>query len=53
MRDIIAEVIKRQDHIFRIVDLGTDDLIGRCLLFDIDPLNRQAMLGLVIGEKVF
>ena len=46
MRDIIYEVIKRQDDIFSIIDLGTDTLIGCCLMFDIAPLNRRAMLGM-------
>jgi hypothetical protein len=54
MRDIIYEVIKRQDDIFSIIDLRTDTLIGRCLLFDIDPLNRRAMLGMFsFKERAF
>ena len=53
MRGIIGEVIEQQDHIFSIVDLETDAPIGRCLLFDIDRVNRQAMLGMVIGEKEY
>ncbi len=45
-------MIKRQDQTFSIVDLRADDLVGRCLLFDINPMNRRAWLGQVIGEKV-
>ncbi len=53
MRDILSGVIKSQDHIFSIVDLETDAAIGRCILFDIDRVNRKAMLGIVIGEKAY
>jgi len=51
IQGFITEAKKRQDHVFSIVDLETDDLIERCLLFDIIPVNRQAMLELAIGEK--
>ncbi len=59
MRDIIAEVIKRQDHVFSIVDLETDDLIGRCLLFDIDPVKQASHAGTsdrgerVLGQRLW
>jgi len=53
MRDILDEVSKDQSHIFSIVNLETDTAIGRCLLFNIDHLNRQATLGIVIGEKEY
>jgi len=53
MKDILGNVIKSQDHIFDIVELESDTLIGRCLLFDIDRVNRKAMLGIVIGEKTY
>ena len=50
-RQIIEDVVRSQSHIFSIVDLETDELIGRCMFFDIDQVNRRAMLGIVIGEK--
>ena len=50
-RQIIEDVVRSQGHIFSIVDLETDELIGRCMLFDIDQVNRRAMLGIVIGAK--
>jgi len=50
-QEILNSVIKNQNHLFSIVDLGTDTLIGRCMLFDIDQINRRARLGIVIGEK--
>ncbi len=49
----VDEAIRRQDHVFSIIDCATDQLIGRCLLFGIDSVNRSAMLGIVIGEKAF
>jgi RimJ/RimL family protein N-acetyltransferase len=51
MQEILGDVIKQQSHIFDIVDLSTDALIGRCMLFSVDQVNRKAMLGIVIGEK--
>jgi RimJ/RimL family protein N-acetyltransferase len=53
MREILGDVIKSQSHIFDIVALETDTLIGRCMLFDVDQVNRKAMLGIVIGEKAY
>ena len=52
-QEIVADVIRGQHHVFGIVDLETDALIGRCMLFDIDWVNRKAMLGTVIGEKAY
>ena len=51
VQDILSHVIQHQDHIFDILKLETDTLIGRCMLFDIDLVNRGAMMGIVIGEK--
>lgn len=51
MRDILDDVSKQQSHVFSIVTLDADTLIGRCLLFNIDHVNQKAMLGIVIGEK--
>ncbi len=51
VREDISKFIKRQNQIFSIVDLKTDKMIGRCLLFDIDQINRKATLGIDIGDK--
>jgi RimJ/RimL family protein N-acetyltransferase len=40
-----------KSHIFTIVDRKSSKPIGRCLLFDLDWINRKAMMGIVIGEK--
>ncbi len=51
MQAEVTEAIRRQDHIFTIVESAGDRPVGRCLLFAIDAVNRSAMLGIVIGEK--
>ena len=51
MQEDVADSIRNQHHIFSIVTCDNDRLIGRCLLFSIDPVNRSAMMGIVIGEK--
>jgi RimJ/RimL family protein N-acetyltransferase len=51
MQEILGDIIKQQSHIFDIVDLRTDALLGRCMLFNVDQVNRKATLGIVIGEK--
>jgi RimJ/RimL family protein N-acetyltransferase len=50
---LLGEILRNKYHVFSIVDLETDALIGRCGLFDVDPVNRRAMLGTVIGEKEY
>lgn len=52
-RESLAEAIKRKAHLFDIVDSATDTLIGRCMLFDINHVDRAAMLGICIGEKAY
>jgi len=47
----IAEAIRRQDHVFGIVDCVSNHVIGRCLLFGMNPVDRSAMLGIFIGDK--
>jgi RimJ/RimL family protein N-acetyltransferase len=50
-QETIREIHKDRAHVFSIVDTKTDQLVGRCLLFNVDPVNRSAMLGIVLGEK--
>ncbi len=47
----VRDMLQKQQHVFSIVECQTDRLIGRCLLFNIDQVNRTAMFGIVIGEK--
>jgi RimJ/RimL family protein N-acetyltransferase len=50
-REALSDALKNQAHVFSVVDLETDLVIGRCMLFNVDHVNRTAMLGLVIGER--
>jgi RimJ/RimL family protein N-acetyltransferase len=52
-RDAVESIIKSRAHIFTIVDLEDDVPLGRCLLFNVDHLNRSAMFGIFIGEKSY
>jgi RimJ/RimL family protein N-acetyltransferase len=52
-REMLAHDIEKQTHLFDIVALEGDALIGRCLLFNVDTTNRSAMLGIDIGEKAY
>jgi RimJ/RimL family protein N-acetyltransferase len=51
MRADLAETVQQREHVFSIVDLASDRLIGRGLLFGINLVDRNAMLGIVIGDK--
>lgn len=51
-QEAIRGILKNNLHIFSIVDLETDQAIGRCMFFNVDAVNRTAMLGIVIGEKI-
>lgn len=53
MREQVDGALRSQAHMFSIVDLATDMLIGRCMLFAVDHVNRSAMLGMMIGEREF
>jgi RimJ/RimL family protein N-acetyltransferase len=50
-RDEVEDAVRRQQHVFSIVERQTEKAVGRCLLFNVDHVNRSAMLGIVIGEK--
>ncbi len=52
-REIIEDVIKKQAHWFNIVDQKTNTVIGRCMLFAIDQVDRSAKLGIAIGDKTY
>ncbi len=47
----VQGILRDRAHVFSIVTLAEDKLIGRSLLFNVDPVNRSAMFGIVIGEK--
>lgn len=47
----IHEALRQGWHVFGIVDLSTDMLIGRTVLFNLNQIDRRAMFGIFIGEK--
>ncbi len=53
MKEIISDVMKKQDHVFDIIDLQTDIMIGHCVLFAVDRIDRKAMFGISIGDKSY
>lgn len=52
-RESINQILKNHYQFFEIVDKQTDEAIGRTILFDIDHIDRRAMVGIVIGEKTY
>jgi RimJ/RimL family protein N-acetyltransferase len=42
-----------RDHVFSIVANEGDLPIGRCLLFNVDHINRSSFLGIFIGDKEY
>ena len=52
-QETLNDVLKSQAHVFSIVDQATGDMIGRGMLFGIDHVNRNAMLGILIGEQEY
>ncbi len=49
----IARIQKSGEPIFTILDLATDEVIGRGSLFFVNRVDRCSELGIVIGEKSF
>ena len=47
----VLQIMRERSPVFSIVRLDTDELIGRCLLFSVNRVDRSAMLGILIGEK--
>ena len=45
--------LKSKRHVYSIVDLETDELLGYCDLSDIDNLNQTAKCGICIGNKTY
>jgi RimJ/RimL family protein N-acetyltransferase len=52
-RENLGTLIHNGNHVFNIVDLATDQAIGRCMLDGIDLVDCRAMLGIDIGDKTF
>jgi len=52
-QESLTSILKNQLPAFSIIDLATEDLIGRGILFEINQVDQTAMLGMVIGEKAY
>ncbi len=52
-QESIARIQKNRDPIFTILDLATDEAIGRGSLFFVNRVDRCCELGIVIGEKSY
>ena len=50
-QEAIRDMLKDNAHVFSILDREMDLPIGRCMFFNVDTVNRTAMVGIVIGEK--
>ncbi|MCX7773604.1 MAG: GNAT family N-acetyltransferase [Clostridia bacterium] len=53
MREWIEHIIKNHDPVFNIVDLATDKLLGRCLLFSVNHVDRTGHVGIFIGDQEY
>ncbi len=51
LRNDLQSVFIKKSHIYDIVTLKDDLVIGRCMFFDINQTDRAAKVGIVIGEK--
>jgi RimJ/RimL family protein N-acetyltransferase len=47
----IDDISSHHDHVFTIVEAGSERAIGRCLLFGLNKTDRTAEIGIFIGEK--
>ena len=52
-REFITQSLKKPNHFFGIIEKDTDQAIGRIGLFNINMVDRHAMVGIIIGEKNF
>jgi len=52
-KEMMSNMLKKESYVFDIVDIKEERLIGRCMLFNMDHVNRTAMFGIVIGEKEY
>jgi len=50
-REDVQQIIRAREPVFSIVRLDTDVVIGRCLLFGVNRVDRSGMVGIFIGEK--
>ena len=51
MHEQIEGALRNQSHVFSIVALDSEQTIGRCMLTNLDAINRTGMLGIMIGPE--
>lgn len=51
MQEDVSNAIQHKAHVFSIVESSTNQTVGRCLLFNVDMVNRSAETGIFIGDK--
>ena len=51
LQDDLAGAFSKKAHIYDIFTLENDVMIGRCMFFNINNIDRTAHVGIVIGEK--
>ena len=52
-QESITPNLDQQNHIFGIFEKGTDQIVGRIGLFNIQVADRHAMVGIQLGEKKY
>lgn len=50
-KEMLRQGLARGEHVYNVLTLAGDELIGRAMLFDFDQVNQCAMLGIMIGEQ--
>ncbi len=53
MHEKVEGAIRNQAHVYSIVDLASEQVVGRSLLFSLDAVNRSALYGIMIGDPEF
>jgi RimJ/RimL family protein N-acetyltransferase len=46
-QNAIRDVLEKNRTVFSIVEMETDQTIGRCMFFSVDAVNRTAMMGML------
>ena len=51
LQNDLSGVFSKKSHLYDIVTLKDDLIIGRCMFFDVNQTDKAAKVGIVIGEK--
>lgn len=50
-KEAVNEFSKQDSHCFSIIANESRTIIGRCLFFNLDPVNRNTFISIFIGDK--